>query len=316
MNQLRALKRWKLIDGKVLKTPDRPRLVNPYDASQALEARARSFLHVNCSACHVEAGGGNSRIVLNLQQKREDMQLIGDFPQHQTFGLLSAMLVAPGEPQRSILYHRISRRGGGQMPPRGTHDVDREAVQLIHDWIAQLPPQRQFVKNWTMDDLSQELNQLARGRKHETGSQLFRELGCIQCHRFANSGGGAGPDLTGISQKRNPRELLESILEPSKQIAPEFAATIIVTSAGKTLEGRITQEDDYKLVLHTADALAEPVILLKDEIEERHLSTKSTMPDGVLNTLQKSEILDLLAYVLADADPNPSSTVGIRKSGH
>jgi putative heme-binding domain-containing protein len=201
------------------------------------------------------------------------------------------------------------------MPPRGTHVVDHEALQLIHDWIAQLPPQRQFVKNWTMDDLSQDLNVLTRGRKHETGLQLFRELGCIQCHRFANSGGGAGPDLTGISQKRNPRELLESILEPSKQIAPDFAATIIVTSAGKTLEGRITLEDDDKLVLHTADALAEPVIMLKDEIEERHLSTKSTMPDGVLNTLQKSEILDLLAFMLGDADSNPSSTVRIQKSG-
>jgi putative heme-binding domain-containing protein len=94
-----------------------------------------------------------------------------------------------------------------------------------------------------------------------------------------------------------------SILEPSKQIAPEFAATIVVTSAGKTLEGRITQEDDQKLVLHTADALAEPVTMLKDEIDQRLLSTKSTMPDGLLNTLQKFEILDLLAYILADADP-------------
>jgi hypothetical protein len=58
------------------------------------------------------------------------------------------------------------------------------------------------------------------------------------------------------------------------------------------------------------------VIVLKDEIEERYLSTTSTMPDGILNTLQKSEILDLLAYILADADPYPTSTEIIRKSGH
>ena len=165
MNQLRALEQWKVIDQIVPpQSPDRPRLVNPYDASQDLEARARSYLHVNCSSCHVAAGGGNSRIQLNLEQKREEMQLVGVFPQHQTFGLSAALLVAPAEPQRSILYHRISRRGPGQMPPRGTHVVDHEAVQLIHDWIAQLPPQRKFVKDWVIDDVAQDLNQLDRRR--------------------------------------------------------------------------------------------------------------------------------------------------------
>ena len=116
------------------------------------------------------------------------------------------------------------------MPPRGTHVIDHEAVQLIHDWIAQLPPQRKFVKDWAIDDVAQDLNQLDRGRSYETGARLFKELGCIQCHRFAGGGGGAGPDLSGVAQKRSPRELLESILEPSKHIAPEFAATIVVTS--------------------------------------------------------------------------------------
>ena len=78
------------------------------------------------------------------------MQLVDVFPQHETFGLPAALLVAPGEPQRSVLYQRISRRGPGQMPPRGTHVVDHEAVQLIHDWIAKLPPQRKFVKDWAI----------------------------------------------------------------------------------------------------------------------------------------------------------------------
>jgi uncharacterized repeat protein (TIGR03806 family) len=304
INQLRVFEQWKLIAPIVpSQSSDRPHLVNPYDASQDLEARARSYLHVNCCSCHVAAGGGNSRIQLNLEQKREDMQLIGAFPQHQSFGLSPAKLVAPGDPKRSVLYHRISRRDLGQMPPRGTHVVDHEAVQLIHDWIAQLPPQRQFVKDWTIDDVAADLDQLERGRSHETGARLFKELGCIQCHRFAGGGGGAGPDLSGITQKRNPHELLESILEPSKHISPEFAATIVVTADGQTLEGRIGQEDNQRLVLHTTDSLAKPMILLKDKIDERYLSATSTMPDGLLDSLQKSEILDLLTYMIANADP-------------
>jgi uncharacterized repeat protein (TIGR03806 family) len=303
LNQLRALEQWKVIDKTAPpQSKDRPRLVNPYDSSQDLEARARSYLHVNCSSCHVAAGGGNSRIQLNLDLKREDMQLVGVFPQHQTFGLSTAMLVAPADPQQSVLYHRISRRGPGQMPPRGTHAVDHLAVQMIHDWIAQLSPQRKFVKNWTINDLGADVNQLTHGRTHETGARLFTVLGCIQCHRFAEAGGGAGPDLSGIGQKRSARELLESMLEPSKHIAPEFAATVIVRSDGQSLQGRVGQEDDLRLVLHTADALAEPVAVLKADIDERYLSSTSTMPDGLLNTLEKSEILDLLAYLTADAN--------------
>jgi len=303
MNQLRVFNQRKLVDTTI---PSRPaeavRLLDPYDTSHDLEARTRSYLHVNCSVCHVSAGGGNSRMLLNLAQKREEMQLVEVFPQHQSFGLPLAMLVAPGHPERSILHHRMSRRGAGQMPPRGSHVVDQVGVQLIRDWIAQLQPQRPFVKEWTIDDLAPDLEKLNGGRQYEKGSRLFTELGCLQCHRFAQGGGGAGPDLSGVSKKRSPRELLESILEPSKQIAPEFAATILITITGKTLEGRVSEDDNQKLILHTADALAEPLVLSKEDIDERHLSTTSTMPEGLLDRLQKPEILDLLAYLLADGE--------------
>jgi putative heme-binding domain-containing protein len=176
-------------------------------------------------------------------------------------------------------------------------------VQLIHDWITQLSPQREFVKDWTTDDVAQNLAQLNHGRTLETGSRLFKELGCGQCHRFADTGGGVGPDLNGVSRKRSPRELLESILEPSKQVAPEFAATVVVTADGQSFQGRVGQEDEQKVVLHTADALADPITVLKADIDDRYPSATSTMPEGLLDTLQESEIFDLLAYLISDASP-------------
>jgi putative heme-binding domain-containing protein len=304
LNQLVAFDEWKLIGSAPATPAEHPKLVNPYHTSAKLRRRARSYLHVNCSSCHVAAGGGNSRIQLDIQQPRDQLRLVDVPPQHQTFGIPAAMLVKSGDPQHSILFHRLSRRGPGQMPPRGTHVVDAAAVQLIHDWIAAMKPRRKFVKNWTMDELADNLNEATHGRSFETGSKLFNELGCIQCHRFAAAGGGAGPDLSGIAERRAPSELLESILEPSKHIAPEFAATVVITTSGKTFEGRIGQEDGEKLVLHTADSLAEPLVVARSEIDEQYPSTKSTMPEGLLNTLEKLEILDLLAYMLADADSN------------
>jgi uncharacterized repeat protein (TIGR03806 family) len=118
------------------KKPDEHRqLVNPYDRKLPLEARARSYLHANCAQCHVEAGGGNAQIDLEIATARDKMRLVGVIPLHDTFGIKDAQLIAPGDPERSILYQRMKRRGPGQMPPLATALVDDEAVSLIYDWI-------------------------------------------------------------------------------------------------------------------------------------------------------------------------------------
>jgi hypothetical protein len=58
---------------------------------------------------------------------------------HTAFDLQDARLVAPGSPERSLLFHRMQKRGHGQMPPLGTSLVDKPAVELIREWILQLP---------------------------------------------------------------------------------------------------------------------------------------------------------------------------------
>jgi hypothetical protein len=122
--------------------PKRPteygKLVDPSDNTQSLDARARSYLHANCSQCHVEAGGGNALMELEFHQKRKDMRVVGVKPLHHTFDVPDAKLIDPGHPEKSMLYLRIARRGEGQMPPLATSLVDREAVQLIHDWIKRM----------------------------------------------------------------------------------------------------------------------------------------------------------------------------------
>jgi len=115
-----------------------PRLVDPYDDSQPLDARARSFLDTNCAYCHVKEGGGNSRLSLSFAGPLEKTGLIDELPTHDAFGISDAKLVAPGAPQRSLLLHRIQQRGRGQMPPLATSVVDPGAVKLVKDWIESL----------------------------------------------------------------------------------------------------------------------------------------------------------------------------------
>ena len=64
-NQLRALDHIGLFTERLAKPPaELTRLVDPRDGSADLESRVRTYLHVNCSVCHVEAGGGNARLEL------------------------------------------------------------------------------------------------------------------------------------------------------------------------------------------------------------------------------------------------------------
>jgi glucose/arabinose dehydrogenase len=111
------------------------RLVDPYDARQDLTLRARSYLHSNCAQCHVEAGGGNAMIDLEFSTKLDKMKLIDVPPQHDTFGLKDARLIAPGRPEASVLLHRVGHRGPGQMPPLATSLVDEPALRMLREWV-------------------------------------------------------------------------------------------------------------------------------------------------------------------------------------
>jgi glucose/arabinose dehydrogenase/mono/diheme cytochrome c family protein len=120
--------------------PNRPgeyrRLSDPRDPQADLDLRARSYLQANCAQCHVMAGGGNSVMDLEFTTPKKEAHLFAVKPQHQTFGIVDPLLIAPGEPDRSVLLQRIARRGHDQMPPLATSEVDQEAVQMLRRWIA------------------------------------------------------------------------------------------------------------------------------------------------------------------------------------
>jgi uncharacterized repeat protein (TIGR03806 family) len=136
-NQLRVLDHLRLI--KLAKPPEaHGRLVDPSDVAADLDSRARSYLHANCSQCHVSAGGGNAQIELEFTTPGEKMNLFGAVPRHDAYGIAGAKLIAPGDPERSVLLARVARRGAGQMPPLATSEVDRNAVELLREWILRL----------------------------------------------------------------------------------------------------------------------------------------------------------------------------------
>lgn len=118
-----------------------PKLVDPYDAKGDLTARVKSYLHSNCAQCHVDAGGGNAQMALAWSTPLASMKIVDAPPVHHKFGLAEPKLVAPGNPDGSILLKRIAMRGSGQMPQLATSVVDHQAVELLRMWIGGLKKQ-------------------------------------------------------------------------------------------------------------------------------------------------------------------------------
>jgi mono/diheme cytochrome c family protein len=121
------------------RTPDRAdRLADPSDPKQDLGLRARSYLHANCAQCHVIYGGGNALLELEFKTPLPDTRTLDVKPLHHGFGMADPRVIAPGSPERSVLLHRMSLRGPGQMPPLATSVADEEGLKLMRAWITHL----------------------------------------------------------------------------------------------------------------------------------------------------------------------------------
>ncbi|MEC9097077.1 MAG: hypothetical protein VX776_10615, partial [Planctomycetota bacterium] len=166
------------------------------------------------------------------------------------------------------------------------------------------PTPRKFIKHWKIDDLVTDASNLPAGRSYEVGKRMFTTATCIQCHRFGNIGGILGPDITGAARRYSPQVLLREIIEPSVQVSDQFKTHSIITLAGKIYQGRILEQDDEQLTVAIDPKAPAAVIEIKaGEIDEVLPSQTSMMPLGLLNTLTREEILDLLAYIQSGGDP-------------
>ena len=114
------------------------RFVPANDANAALEVRARSYLGANCAHCHTLYGGGNSAMDFDWLVPLKQTAAFNREPQHGTFELPDARVIAPGAAARSVITPRVSRRGPGQMPPIGSCVADPDGVRLLVEWIESL----------------------------------------------------------------------------------------------------------------------------------------------------------------------------------
>jgi putative heme-binding domain-containing protein len=156
---------------------------------------------------------------------------------------------------------------------------------------------RNFVREWTMEDLLPELSRVSSGRNFSRGRQAFVDAQCLTCHRFGGDGGVVGPELTAAGSKYDARSLLESIVEPSKVLNEQYSTTAVELDDGESVTGRVVAESDAEVVVETDPANGTRETIPRRRVKSIRASGVSPMPAGLLNSFSKEEILDLLAYL-------------------
>jgi len=162
---------------------------------------------------------------------------------------------------------------------------------------------RPFVQAWRVEDLEPELAAAVEGERDlARGPRLLREARCLTCHRVDGRGQAVGPELDGLAGRFAPLDLLESILEPSREVPERYRDTLVTTADERVHVGRVVGEEDGALLLLDAYGARNVLRIPREEIVEQGESPLSPMPEGLLDTFTREELFDLVAYLLQDAD--------------
>lgn len=133
------------------------------------------------------------------------------------------------------------------------------------------------------------------------GAAIFyaRAMACSTCHSVGDREGAIGPDLAKLDPRTADASLVESLLDPSKVIAPLYATVTIETHDGQIISGLPVSENGEQVVLRDMVQFEKLITVAKKDIAERTQTKQSIMPAGQVNQLgDRRQFLDLARYLI------------------
>lgn len=127
----------------------------------------------------------------------------------------------------------------------------------------------------------------------EKGAAVFAK-DCFVCHRIQGRGNSVGPDLSGIAS-RPPEAILTDILDPSRQVTPDFLSYTVTKTNEESLTGLISAETPASITLRRPSVPDETI--MRSQLKELRADNKSLMPDGLEQGLSVQDIADLLMFL-------------------
>jgi len=149
-----------------------------------------------------------------------------------------------------------------------------EKQEEIASWQSKLTPERLSAAN------------LSNGK-------LMFDRACASCHMIYGEGGALGPHLDG-SDRKNLFYLLENLIDPSAVLPQDYRMTVITLNDGRVLSGNITEQTRHTITL--AGLATVEVIPLSEVVKQEQLE-QSTMPEGLLQTMNENQVTDLIAFL-------------------
>jgi putative heme-binding domain-containing protein len=126
------------------------------------------------------------------------------------------------------------------------------------------------------------------------GKAVFKK-NCSVCHRLENEGFEVGPDLLSALRNKSAEQLLNDILDPSKEVDPRYLNYQITTKKGQTFSGLIAADTAASVTLRRGEKAEDTI--LRDQIDDIQATGKSVMPEGLEIQLSKQDVADLIAYL-------------------
>jgi putative heme-binding domain-containing protein len=128
------------------------------------------------------------------------------------------------------------------------------------------------------------------------GETVFRraELNCLKCHGIGTAGGLVGPNLQSLGASSQPDYIIRSILDPAAAVKEGYNALVVAMNDGRILTGIPIGQSGTELILR--DAEGQELKLPKDQIEDQK-PTGSLMPAGLVDSLSRGELIDLLRFL-------------------
>lgn len=155
-------------------------------------------------------------------------------------------------------------------------------------------------REWKLEEALAVVKDSLVGRNFVNGKNMFAATLCISCHYTGGEGGSVGPDLTHLGTRFTEKDILESIISPSKVVSDQYAATVYYLKDGSSVLGRFRQETKDKIFI-SQNPFAPQTLreIPKKNIVKSSLSKLSVMLPGMINSLNKEELKDLMAYLVS-----------------
>jgi len=191
----------------------------------------------------------------------------------------------------------LTRLSGQKFTVQETGPDPGKAYQPVFDWFA--AKYSGILRQLDSDDQENPAHweqlyksvQWNRGDA-ERGETIFGERGCQTCHSGSRH---LGPDLNGAAQRFSPVDLFNSIVFPSRDVAPAYRMTTFRLRDGQTYTGLVAFDSADGVMVHTG--IGSTVRLAEDDIASREPSTLSFMPTSLLAGLNPQGMADLYAYM-------------------